>query len=230
MKAETEKECARKIEAANRKVADILAEGEKRYANLNERYKKDYQKLLVIAEKEYEILETIKPRHHYSNVSQLLTAYLSVDLNDDDHKERIFDLFAQRADYVNELLLEALNAPRFDRFASYLFECQCIVNCLKEHLSVFSRSPNGFECFENIMMNFLRFCRYINQIDEEWENEDTEFCCFSRIQSIFEDAICIYSAGNQRKKVIEMGDELVCVMRYEYERFESQIVPVGESS
>ena len=50
MKAETEKECARKIEAANRKVADILAEGEKRYTNLNERYKKDYQKWTQLKE------------------------------------------------------------------------------------------------------------------------------------------------------------------------------------
>ena len=38
MKEETEKECAKKIEAANRTVAKILSDGEKQYAALKVRY------------------------------------------------------------------------------------------------------------------------------------------------------------------------------------------------
>ena len=45
MKEETEKTCADMIEDARKKSADILADGEKQLAELNDRYKAEYQKL-----------------------------------------------------------------------------------------------------------------------------------------------------------------------------------------
>ena len=44
MKEDTEKECAEKLEEANKAVARILADGEKRIAELNTRYEMDYLK------------------------------------------------------------------------------------------------------------------------------------------------------------------------------------------
>lgn len=44
MKEETEKECAAKIEEANRTVAKIMADGEKQYAALRSLYQSDYKK------------------------------------------------------------------------------------------------------------------------------------------------------------------------------------------
>ena len=45
MKEETEKACADMIEDARKKSAQILAEGEKQLAELNDRYNAEYQKL-----------------------------------------------------------------------------------------------------------------------------------------------------------------------------------------
>ena len=44
MKEDTQKECAKIIEEANKTVARIYSDGEKRYAVLNERYQIDYKK------------------------------------------------------------------------------------------------------------------------------------------------------------------------------------------
>ena len=44
LKEDTEKECAKKIKEAEEKVKEIIADGEKKYANLKEYYKKDYKK------------------------------------------------------------------------------------------------------------------------------------------------------------------------------------------
>ena len=43
MRADTVKECAKKIEEAEKKVAAILADGEEKFAALNEQYKAAYQ-------------------------------------------------------------------------------------------------------------------------------------------------------------------------------------------
>ena len=45
MKEETEKTCSGMIEDAKKRVDDILAEGQKQLAELNDRYKAEYQKL-----------------------------------------------------------------------------------------------------------------------------------------------------------------------------------------
>lgn len=44
MKEETEKECAKKIEEANRTVAKILSDGKKQYDKLRTRYQSEYAK------------------------------------------------------------------------------------------------------------------------------------------------------------------------------------------
>lgn len=44
LKEDTEKECAKKIKEAEEKVKEIIADGEKKYANLKAYYKKDYKK------------------------------------------------------------------------------------------------------------------------------------------------------------------------------------------
>ena len=44
LKEDTDKECAKKIKEAEEKVKEIIADGEKKYANLKEYYKKDYKK------------------------------------------------------------------------------------------------------------------------------------------------------------------------------------------
>lgn len=44
MKEETEKECAKMVEEANKTVARVLADGEQQYAALNARYQIEYQK------------------------------------------------------------------------------------------------------------------------------------------------------------------------------------------
>ena len=44
MKEETEKECTKMVEEANRTVTRILADGERQYAALNARYQVEYQK------------------------------------------------------------------------------------------------------------------------------------------------------------------------------------------
>ena len=44
MKEDTENECAKKIEDVKAKVKDIIADGEKKYADLKAHYKKEYTK------------------------------------------------------------------------------------------------------------------------------------------------------------------------------------------
>ena len=44
MKAETEKECQQKIKETNEKLRKLIADGEKQYEALNQRYNADYQK------------------------------------------------------------------------------------------------------------------------------------------------------------------------------------------
>ena len=48
MKAETEQECARMIEEAEKKVRDIMKDGEKQFHNLNACYRAEYQKLQTL--------------------------------------------------------------------------------------------------------------------------------------------------------------------------------------
>ena len=60
MKEETERECAEKIEEANRTVAKIMSDGKKQYAELKLRYQVEYKKWqqLHTAVKTFESSET----------------------------------------------------------------------------------------------------------------------------------------------------------------------------
>ena len=60
MKEETERECAAKIEEANRTVAKIMSDGKKQYAELKLRYQVEYEKWqqLYTAVKTFESPET----------------------------------------------------------------------------------------------------------------------------------------------------------------------------
>ena len=59
MKERTEQECATKIEAANKKVEEILAEAKRQIDEMNDRYKADYEKWQQI-KKEMLQLEEMK--------------------------------------------------------------------------------------------------------------------------------------------------------------------------
>lgn len=61
MKENTEKECAAKIEEATLKVAEIMEDGKKQLADLNARYKADYQKWQQLKE-EIQQLEEMKAK------------------------------------------------------------------------------------------------------------------------------------------------------------------------
>ena len=59
MKEETEKECAKKIEDAKKKVEEILADGEKKFDALKTAYKSEYEKWQQLRSQNY-VLETNK--------------------------------------------------------------------------------------------------------------------------------------------------------------------------
>ena len=59
MKERTEQECAAKVEAANKKAEEILAEAKRQFDEMNDRYKADYEKWQQI-KKELLQLEEMK--------------------------------------------------------------------------------------------------------------------------------------------------------------------------
>ncbi len=183
--------------------------------------KGEQQNILLIAEKEFEIAEKIKPDYHFDNVSCLFNAYLSVNLND-DNMERVSDLFAQRVNYVNVLLRKSLETKQFKLFAAYLLECESLLRCIESKKSVLLKTEYFFVCFESILLNLIKAIRSMNQIDQNWDKEDTGSKCFYKIKTIIEYAVKIYDAENSHDTVIALCNDLLQIMKYEYQRFESQ--------
>lgn len=57
MKSETEKECAKKVEDADKKVSEILAEGQRQLEKLNAHYQAEYKKWQKLREENMQMLK-----------------------------------------------------------------------------------------------------------------------------------------------------------------------------